>query len=302
MKLSRADLADFGYFLVVAEHLNFRRAAVALGVSASAISHAINGLERRTGVRLFNRTNRSVTLTSAGETLREAIAPHFEAIDAASDILNRYRDTPTGHVRLNVLASAAENLLAPVLPVFIERYPAISLELSISNRMVDVVGEGFDAGIRFGGTVPADMIARRLSPDAPWVVVGAPGYLKRFGIPGHPDDLMHHRCIQIRLGNDQLYLWEFDREGETLSIAAPGPIIVDEGKIALDLALKGAGLMYVTRWNVEKHLVNGELVSVLDGWISDGGGFYIYYSSRRQVPTGMRLLIDLIKEMAPLGQ
>lgn len=301
MQLSRGDLADFNYFLVIAKHRNFRRAGLELGVSASALSHSLKALEARLGVRLLNRTNRSVTLTAAGEELLTAIRGPFEAIGIAADALNRFRDDPAGRIRLNVLEHAGDLLLGPVLPTFVERYPDIEVDVVVSNHLVDVVAAGADAGIRYGGTVPEDMIAQRLSADIRWVVVGAPAYLDRFGAPSHPHDLAAHRCLRIRLGNDSLYSWEFERADETLALDVPGSITIDETSFALNLAAGGAALAYLPEPCVLSSIARGELRTVLDDWAPLGPGFHVYYPGRRQLPTGLRLLIDLIRELRPLG-
>jgi DNA-binding transcriptional LysR family regulator len=301
MQISRADLADFSYFLAIAKHRSFRRAGLELGVSASALSHALKGLETRLGVRLLNRTNRSVTLTAAGEELHAAINGPFEAIGAAVEALNRHRAEPAGRIRLNVLEHASSLLLAPVLPTFVDRYPDIGVDVAVSNHLVDVIAEGADAGIRYGGTVPEDMIAQRLSGDIRWVVVGAPAYLERFGVPGHPRDLLAHRCLRIRLGDDSIYHWEFEKDGEEMAIDVPGAITIDETQFALNLATGGAALAYLPEPCVASLVGRGELRIVLADWAPVGPGFHIYYSGRRQIPTGLRLLIDLIREMRPLG-
>jgi DNA-binding transcriptional LysR family regulator len=301
MPLSRTDLADFSYFLALAKHRNFRRAGLELGVSASALSHSLKGLEARLGVRLLNRTNRSVTLTAAGEELQAAILGPFDAISAAADVLNRFRDDPAGRIRLNVLEHAGSLLLAPVLPTFVDRYPDIEVDVVITNHLVDVVAAGADAGIRYGGTVPEDMIAQRLSADVRWVVVGSPAYLERFAPPGHPSDLARHRCLRIRLGDDSIYSWEFERGDEVVAVDVPGQITIDETSFALSLARGGAALAYLPEPCVQPDLARGDLLTVLDDWSSAGAGFHIYYPSRRQLPTGLRLLIDLIREIRPLG-
>jgi len=301
MQISRTDLADINYFLAIAKHRNFRRAGLELGVSASALSHSLKGLETRLGVRLLNRTNRSVTLTAAGEELQAAIDEPFDAISSAVEALNRYRADPAGRIRLNVLEHASALLLGPVLPAFIDRYPDIQIDVAITNHLVDVIAQGADAGIRYGGTVPEDMIAQRLSADIRWVVVGSPAYLERFGMPGHPRDLLGHRCLKIRLGDDSIYHWELDRGGENQAIDVPGPITIDDTQFALALAVRGAALAYLPEPCVTPLVERGDLRIVLDDWASMGPGFHIYYSGRRQVPTGLRLLIDLIREMRPLG-
>jgi DNA-binding transcriptional LysR family regulator len=301
MQLGRSDLADFTYFLAVAKHRSFRRASLQLGISASALSHAIKGLESRIGVRLLNRTNRSVTLSAAGEELQAALMTPFEAIGAAVENLNRFRDAPAGRIRLNVPSDAASLLLGPVLPTFIDRYPDIQMDLAVSNLIIDVIEGGFDAGIRYGGTVPEDMIAQRLSADIGWVVAGSPAYLDRFGTPKHPNDLQQHRCLRFRLGDERVYRWEFDRNGEQIDIDVPGSITLDDSRSILTLLLGDAGLMYGPEPLLAPLLKAGAVRQVLADWTSPGPGFHIYYSSHRQVPAGLRLLIDLVREMQPLG-
>lgn len=302
MPFRRSDLADLSYFLAIARHRNFRKAATELGVSASALSHSLRGLEERLKVRLVNRTNRSVTLTAAGEDLHGAIHDPFAAIHEAEDLLNLHRDAPTGRVRINVPDEAATRLLAPVIPEFVARYPDVELEICVDNTMVDVIEGGFDAGIRFGGTVPEDMIAQRLSADFRWVVAGAPAYFERFGEPEHPRDLMAgHRCLRMRLGNGRMYHWDFEKGDEVLALDVPGPITIDNASICRALVLDGLGLMYAAEPAIAPLVEQGLLRVTLDDWASPGPGYFIYYSSRRQVPRGLRLLVDLIRELKPLG-
>lgn len=301
MKIGRSDVADLTYFLALARHRSFRLAGLELGVSASALSHALKGFEARLGVRLLNRTSRSVTLTAAGEELRDAISQPFIEIGEALENLNRLRDAPAGRIRLNVIVDAVPLLLGPVLPEFTRRYPDITVDISATDRMVDIVGEGFDAGIRHGGTVPEDMIAQRLSADLRWIVAASPSYIERFGRPEHPKDLQHHQCLGVRLGNDRIYRWEFQRADGEFAVLVPSKITVDEGRAMLALALDGTGLMYGSTALFEPYCKRGQLELVLQDWSTTGPGYAIYYSSRRQVPTGLRLLIDLIREMRPLG-
>jgi DNA-binding transcriptional LysR family regulator len=301
MQSDRADLADFAAFLAIAKHRSFRRASPELGISASALSHAMRGLESRTGVRLLNRTNRSVTLTAAGEELRAGLTRPFEAIGEAVEALNRFRDTPSGRIRLNVPSDAASLLLGPVLPMFMDKYPDVQIDLAVSNQLIDVIDSGFDAGIRYGGTVPQDMVAQRLSADIGWVVAGAPAYLDRFGTPQHPDDLQRHRCLRFRLGDDRVYRWEFERHEEKMEIDVPGSITLDDSRSIVTLLVGGAGLMYGPEPLLSPLVKAGAARLVLEDWSSPGPGFHIYYSSQRQVPTGLRLLIDLIREIQPLG-
>ncbi len=300
MDLNRTDLADFAYFLAIAKHRSFRKAALEMNVTPSALSHAMTALEERRGVRLLNRTTRSVTLTAAGEDLFAAIAGPLEQVAEASENLNRYRDAPAGRVRINVLEDAVSLLLEPVMPIFVDRYPDVQIDIAVNNHMIDVIGNGFDAGIRYGGTVPEDMVAQRLSSEIRWIAAASPDYLERFGAPAHPRDLADHRCIGIRLGNDQLYKWEFERGDETVEIATPGPATVDESHAAIGFGRAGVGVIYGAEPVFSADLQSGALVRVLPEWSSMGEGFHVYYSGRRQVPTALRLLIDLIREVRPL--
>lgn len=301
MRASRSDLPDLSYFLAIARRRSFRRAATELGISGSALSHAMRGLEERLGVRLINRTNRSLTLTAAGEELRAEIEAPFGKIGDALDGLSRFREAPAGRIRISAAGDAAVLLLGPVLPEFARRFPDVEVEISANNRMVDVIDSGFDAGIRYGGTVPEDMIAQRLSGDLRWVVVGAPSYLDMAGRPTHPNDLLKHRCINIRAGDDRIYRWEFDRGDEAIELAVPGTILVDGTPLALAMAEAGGGLFYMLERRAAPSVASGSLEVVLEDWLSTGSGFHIYYSSRRQLPSGLRALIALVKEYAPAG-
>ncbi|RKF23317.1 LysR family transcriptional regulator [Altericroceibacterium spongiae] len=301
MSANRNDIADFSYFLAIVRHGNFRRAAVELGVTPSAVSHSLRGLETRLGVRLLNRTNRSITLTAAGEELHNAIVEPFARIDRARETLNRFRDTPTGRIRINAASDAVALLLAPVMPVFVDRYPDVELDIVASNRLVDIVASGFDAGIRYGGTIPEDMIARRLSPDMRWVVAASPAYLRHFGTPATPADLADHRCLGVRLGDDRLYRWEFRGPDGEFDIATPNPITLDDSRSMLIMAINGTGLMFGPEALFKPALADGSLTLVLENYATTGPGFSIYFPSRRQLPTGLRVLIDLIKEIDPLN-
>lgn len=303
MRINRTDLADLGTFLAIARHRSFRRAGLELGVSASALSHALKAMEARLGVRLVNRTSRSVTLTAAGEDLRMSLDAPFEAIGSALDGLNQHREPTkiTGRIRLNVLEHASTLLLAPVLPLFNERHPQVEIDVRVSNDLLDVVDAGADAGIRYGGTVPQDMVAQRLSADLRWVVVGAPAYLDQHGTPNHPRALAAYRCLRIRLGDDSLYHWEFERADEQIALDVPGAVTIDNTQFALSLAASGGGLAFLPERCVEPSVSRGELRIVLADWAPLGPGFHLYYPGRRQLPTGLRLLIDLIREVKPLG-
>lgn len=301
MSFARTDLADLAVFLAIARHRNFRQAGLELGVSASALSHALKGLEARLNVRLVNRTNRSVTLSAAGEDLLAVLRDPFDAVLRAEDVLNQHRDAPRGRIRLNVPEVAADMLLAPVLPEFVRRWPDIELDICVENRMLDVFDGGYDAGIRFGGTVPDDMTVQRLSAEIPWCVAGSPAYLAEHGEPEHPQDLARHQCLQFRLGDNTMYRWEFDRGEESLAIAVPGTIIHNAAPFARSLARRGLGLIYAPEASLAEDLAAGTLKQVLAEWVSPGPALHVYYPGRRNLPLGLKLLIDLIREMRPMG-
>nr|WP_321981238.1 LysR family transcriptional regulator [uncultured Cohaesibacter sp.] len=296
MKLTRSDLGDLNQFRCIAEAGGFRKAAKELDINPSALSHAMRGLEERTGVRLFNRTNRSVTLTPAGEDLLKEIQTGFSAIASGLEALNRYRDRPAGHLRLNVPTDAARLVLAPILSDYCRTYPDVRLEMVIEDRMVDIVKDGFDAGIRYGDAVPQDMIAIPLGPELNWIMVASPDYLEAFGSPEKPSDLKEHRCIGMRMGNGALYHWELERDEEAILLNIDWHLITNETNVIVQLAQTGAGVAYVLEARVKEQLASGQLVQVLPEWSSMGPAFFLYYPSRRQLPEALRALIDIAKQ------
>lgn len=301
MPVARSQLTDFSYFLAIAKHRSFRLAGLELELSPSAMSHALKGLEARLGVRLVNRTNRSVTLTAAGEELRDAIELPLSAIDQAVERLNKHRDSPMGRIRINAQVDAAHTILPPVLALFAERYPEIEVEIEATDRLVDITAEGFDAGIRISGTVGEDMVAQRISSDMRWVVAGAPAYFDRHGVPETPHDLKHHRCVSGRLGDGRIYQWEFKGPDGEFSIPVPTQFVTSDRATMLAMATAGTSLMYCIEPVFIPFVEKGQLRIVLNDWAVGDEHYQIYYSSRRQVPLGLRLLIELIREVRPLG-
>lgn len=300
MLSSRADLSDLEAFVAIARAGGFRKAAAIRGVSGSALSHSIRGLETRLGVRLFHRTSRSVSLTAAGEMLLAELEPHFEGIRGAIDLLDGFRSGPSGRVRITTLRDAAHLLLAPRMPSFRQLYPEVELEVSVDDRFVDMVAEGFDAGIRYGGTVPEGMIASRLTADLEWVVVGSPGYLESKGRPQTPQDLMNHECIRIRMGTDRLYKWELGEGDQAVEIDVPGAMVLGDSELSIRMTKEGCGLFYCLRSRVADDLASGALEVVLPEWTSIGPGFHAYYVSHRQVPSALRTFLDHLK--APIRE
>ncbi len=268
--------------LAVAGHRGFRAAATELGMSRSALSHAIAALEAKLGVRLFHRTTRSVSLTEAGEQFVSGVAPALGQIREAMARAGSHRDTPAGTLRINTSAGAARQM-EPLVFEYLRRYPDVTVDIVTEGRLVDIVVDGFDAGVRLAELVPRDMIA-------------APAYFKQHPKPRTPADLSRHRCIRSRLPSGGIYRWEFERHGEALAIDGEGPLILDEPNLMLAAARAGFGLAYLTEWNVAADLAAGSLVRVLDEWTPPFPGLSLYYPGRRHVPAALRAMIDLIRE------
>jgi DNA-binding transcriptional LysR family regulator len=291
----RTDLADLEAFVAIARAGGFRRAAALRGVTGSALSHAMRGLEARLAVRLFHRNSRSVSLTAAGEMLLAELEPKLSAIDETIERLERFRDRPAGRLRITALRDAVRLLVAPKLPGFLALYPDIEVEIVDDDRFVDMIGKGFDAGIRYGGTVPEDMIAARLTPDLDWVVVGAPAYLDAHGRPDQPRDLRDHTCIRIRQGHDRIYRWELGVGDQAVTLDAPGTLTLGDSEVSFQMAEAGVGLFYCLKQRAAPAVARGTLEIVLPDWASPGPGFHAYYSSHRQIPPALRAFIDHLK-------
>lgn len=295
-RLSRSDLADLNAFRAVERARSFTQAAVELGLTTSALSHAIRNLETRLGVRLLNRTSRTVSPTDAGLALAKRLNIGFGEISKALDELNAWRDNPVGRIRLNVLSDGARLIIAPHLPTFLKRYPQVQVDVTVDDRMVDIVAEGFDAGIRFGGTIADDFVAVKLGEPLKWVAVASPRYLYHHAEPMRPDDLLHHACIQIRTGQGTIYKWEFRRGEAYRAIDVPGQVCVGETTMGIELALAGVGITYCLEKRVEPWLRSGELQVVLADWAPMEPAMYLYYPGNRTVPSGLRELIEVLRE------
>ncbi|MBB2188376.1 LysR family transcriptional regulator [Gluconacetobacter azotocaptans] len=299
-RFARSDLADLNVFLTIVRCGGFRQAAVDLGLTTSAVSHAMRRLESRVGVRLLHRTSRSAALTAAGQDLAQALRLGFDAIHDGLSALAGHRTGPSGRLRLNVPRDAARLLLAPIWEDFFARFPLIHLDIAVEDRLVDIVEEGFDAGIRFMERVPKDMIAVPLTEPLRWVIAASPGYLERHGRPVKPQDLHDHRCIQMRIGDHSTYPWELGNGDSMLRIEGPGPLRVNDTDTAVDAAKRGIGLVYCLERCIETELGAGVLEIVLPEWTSMGAPYAIYYSSRRHLPPGLRELTRVIRETQKL--
>ena len=279
----------------VAAHRSFRAAAKELAIAPSAVSHAISGLEASLGVRLLARTTRSVAPTEEGQRLLERLRPALDDIGIALEAVIDARDRPAGNLRITAPRFASDILLGPRIGDFLNAYPDITLEIANEDGFIDIVAEGYDAGIWMEESLDADMIAVRISPEMRTVIAASPAYFAKHPIPLHPRDLAGHRCIKRRFSNGSIYRWEFDKDGESLVVAVDGPLIVGEDRLALLAALSGAGLAYLFNIRVEDEVAGGRLVRVLEDWCQPYPGPFLYYPSRRQLRPALRAFIDFFK-------
>ena len=276
------DLASLATFLVVAEERSFTKAAKRQGVSPSAISHAMRGLEEELGVRLLARTTRSVALTDAGERLFVRLKPALGEIGETLEDLSGNRNKPAGRIRLLLPRLAVKSVLAPKLGQLHREYPDIVLDVTTDDSRRDIVADGFDAGVHFGEYIEKDMIAMRVSQDQRPAIIGSPAYFESHSRPKQPRDLLQHSCINFRHGSEGMYRWEFEKGKKSMSVAVNGPLVVDDLELVIRGALDGIGLAFVGEQEVLPYLEEGKLIRVLQDWCPPYAGFFIYYPSRRQ--------------------
>lgn len=294
--MAKIDFNHLQAFILVAREGSFTRAAAQLGVSQSALSHTIRGLEAKLGVRLLNRNTRGVTPTEAGERLFASMEEHFDGIHAGLSALNDTKDQPAGTIRITTHDHAATTILWPRLSPLLARYPDIKLELNVNYGLIDIVAERFDAGVRFGDQVAKDMIAMRISPDVRMVVVGAPAYLDDVALPATPRDLTRYRCINMRLPTyGALYAWEFEKDGKAIEVQVDGQCIFNTTPQIVHAALVGHGLAYVPQDMVDAHVAAGRLQYVLEDWCPTFPGYHLYYPSRRQSSPAFALVLDALR-------
>jgi len=287
--------ADLSTFLSVAAHLNFSRAAVELGLTPSALSHSVRTLENRLGVRLFNRTTRSVGLTEAGERLFARLKPAFRDIDDALEDLNSFRDKPSGNLRITTGRQAAELVVLPLAAKFLEAYPDVRLEVVADDGLVDVVSEGFHAGVRFGERLEADMVSLPIGAYMRSVVVASPAFFEQHAVPQKPEDLHGLPCIRHRFPSGSLYRWEFERGGITQEIEIDGPLTLGDVSLMVGPAIQGVGLAYIFEDMVKEHIADGRLIQVLGDWCPYYPGLHLYYPSRRHVPATLKAFIEFAR-------
>ena len=291
----QTGLFELNAVAAISAHRSFRAAATELGISPSALSHAITGLEKRLGVRLINRTTRSVSLSEAGERFLARVSPALREIAGALEDVNEFRDTPTGTLRINLKERAAHQILRPIVAKFLRRYPDMSVELALEGRHIDIVAEGFDAGVRLAESVPQDMVAIPCGPDSRFIVVGAPDYFARASVPRSPSDLLNHECIRRRMPGGKLYRWEFARNAEEFAIDTPGALTLDHNGLMVEAAEAGLGIAFVPEPFARQALEEGRLVALLAEWSPAIPGLCLYYPGHRHVPPALRAFIEELR-------
>lgn len=293
--MRRVDPGDLTGFLAIARAKSFRRAAIDLGVTPSALSHNLRALEERLDLRLVNRTTRSVSLTEAGQLLFDRVDPAVRDMDDAIEELNARRDAAVGTLRLNAAHASARIELMPMLAGFLAAHPGIDVEITAQSELIDTVAEGYDAGVRFGERIAADMIAVPIGPRRRFAVVGSPAFFDRWPKPQHPRDLVALPCICYRFGRGDVYRWEFERAGIELEIAVTGRFTTNEFDLMVDAAIDGIGLAFEFEELVAEPLASGKLIRVLEDWCPYWPGLYLYYPSRRQMPAPLRAFVDHVR-------
>ncbi|RYE77052.1 MAG: LysR family transcriptional regulator [Oxalobacteraceae bacterium] len=301
----KIDLGDLSAFVAVARAGGFRDAARATNASASGLSDAVRRLEARLGVRLLNRTTRSVVPTDAGKSLLARLDPVLSEVESALDVVNGFRDTPSGTLRLNVPVSAARLVLPSIVPRFLTAYPEIRLEITADESFVDVLAAGCDAGIRYEERLELDMVAVPIGPRVQRMAAAAsPAYLDRRGRPQHPRDLLGHACMRARFASGAMIEWQFEQAGDTLSIDPPGPLLVQVGgaiDLTVESAVAGLGIVYLFEDWLRPYIDRGLLEPVLETWWPQFSGPYLYYPGRRLVPAPLRAFVDFIRSEAHAG-
>lgn len=294
--MKRDELNDLAAFVMVADQMSFTRAASKLGMSPSALSHAMKALEDRLGLQLLVRTTRRVSTTEVGERLLKTLRPAFEDINTELTALGELRDKPAGTVRITTPRHAATSVLWPVLPGFLDAHPDVRVEITIDEGLTDIIESRYDAGIRFGEKVAKDMISVRVGPDIRAAVVGSPAYFANRPIPNTPQDLAGHRCINYRFATSGgLYPWEFEGDGRPFQVRVNGPLVFNDSDLILAATLAGQGVAYLFEDQIADPIAEGRLIRVLAEWCPPFPGYYLYHPSRRQIPPVLAALIHVLR-------
>ncbi len=296
--MEQLNLRELEAVIAIARRGTFRAAAIDLGMSTTALSHTIGRLEAGLGVRLFNRTTRSVSLTDAGRLFVQQVAPSLQDLHAALETVRSQRETPSGTIRINAAPFAARAIISPLVLEFLRRYPEMNVDLVTEGKMVDIVNDGFDLGVRVAGLVPSDMIAVSLGRPQRHAVVGSPEYFAQHPKPVVPPDLLNHRCIRVRLPDGSLFRWRFEKDDEPVQIDVRGPITLDEAGLVRTSVLEGTGLGYTMEEEVLPDIKAGRLVRVLEDWTPPYPGLCLYYPGRRNLSAGVKAFLDLARELS----
>jgi DNA-binding transcriptional LysR family regulator len=294
---NRPALNDLTAFAAIVSRRSFRKAADELGLAPSTLSHMMRTLEANMGMRLLHRTTRSVSATEAGERLIARLQPVLRDLDLALAEVDSFRGSPSGTLRINTSEIAARMLLQKVVPAFLARHPEVKLDLVTEGRLVDIVADGFDAGIRLGEAVPQDMIGVRFGGLVRFVAVASPSYLANHKKPKTPDDLKHHECIRFRMPSGKMFRWEFAKRTQEITVDVPGALTLDHLGLMTEAATKGLGIAYVSEHTAAPWIERGDLVTVLDDWCPAIPGLFLYYPGHRHVPPGLKAFIDVLKEI-----
>ncbi len=289
------NLTHLAAFAAVARHCSFRRAGAELALSTSAVSYAIRALEERLGVGLFHRTTRSVSLTEAGQRLMERLQPALGQVSDALEEMNQFRATPAGLLRINAARAAVPTQLSPRLSRFLQAHPDVRIEVTENDGLVDIVAQGFDAGVRLHEFVPEDMVAVPLGPPLRGMIVASPAYLALHGAPLHPRDLLQHQCVRFRFASGHLYKWQFEQGDETFEIDVQGRLTLSEQTTIVRAVLDGLGIAYVLEDAARPWLESGQLVSMLEDWSPPFPGFVLYYPRQRQMTSALRAFVDIVR-------
>ena len=299
LPMPKTDFNDLMWFQIVAEERSFTNAAAKIGVAQSTLSHTIKRLETQMGIRLLTRTTRSVAPTEAGARLLRVLGPRMAEIEDEIAALMRFRDKPSGQVRLTLSDHALETVVWPKLKPVLAAYPDISVEFSVDSGFRNIVEDGFDAGVRLGESVEQDMIAVRIGPDWRMVAVATPAYFAAHGTPQHPQDLIHHNCINMRLETrGGLYAWEFEKDGQELRVRVSGQLTFNNSYAMVDAALNSLGIAFLPSSVADPHLASGDLVLALDDWSPVFDGYFLYFPSRRQNLPAFKVIVDALRHRA----
>jgi DNA-binding transcriptional LysR family regulator len=300
--MEKASLTDLNAVMAITRRGTFRAAAIELNMSTTALSLAINKLEANLGVRLFNRTTRSLSLTSAGKLFVEQVGPALQDLESGLEAVRSERDTPSGMIRINAAPFAAREIISPLVLEFLRRYPDMVVDIVTEGRLVDIVADGFDLGVRVEGLVPSDMIAVPLGRRQRYAIVATPDYLSKHGTPLVPPDLLKHPCIRVRLPDGALFKWRLEKDGEVVQLDVRGPIILDETSLSRTAVLEHTGIGFFMEQSVLADIENGRLIRLLDDWTPPFAGICLYYPGRRNLSAGVKAFLALARLHATAEQ